>query len=79
MPAFDDADGRVHTGVGLDSLIHWAHVCVVVTGHKVVDWDHLYESADLVVDTVNSARGRNVRDRQVLRLGAGWTGAGTRG
>jgi len=49
-----------------------------VTGHKAVDWDHLYESADLVVDTVNSCRGRAVRERQVLRLGAGWTAPGTR-
>ena len=70
---FRDEAGRTHTGVGLDSLIHWADVFVVVTGHRSVDWDHLYESADLVVDTVNSSRGRTVRDRQVLRLGAGWT------
>ena len=31
-----------------------------------------------VVDTVNSCRGRAVRERQVLRLGAGWTAPGTR-
>jgi UDP-N-acetyl-D-glucosamine dehydrogenase len=78
VPRFRDADGREHTGVGLDSLIHWADVFVVVTGHKAVDWDHLYASADLVVDTVNSCRGRAVRERQVLRLGAGWTAVGTR-
>ena len=78
VPKFRDGDGHVHTGVGLDSLIHWADVFVVVTGHRAVDWDHLYESADLVVDTVNSCRGRVVRERQVLRLGAGWTAAGTR-
>ena len=28
---------------------------------------------DLVVDTVNSSRGRTLRPRQVLRLGAGWS------
>ena len=72
VPAFRDDAGYAHTGVGLDSLLHWADVFVVVTGHKAVDWEHLYESADLVVDTVNSVRGRTVRDRQVLRLGAGW-------
>jgi hypothetical protein len=38
----------------------------------VIDWDRVYERAALVVDTVNSSRGRTVRDRQVLRLGAGW-------
>ena len=73
VPQFRDDDGRDHTGVGLDSLIHWADVFVVVTGHRAVDWDHLYASADLVVDTVNSVRGRAIRERQVLRLGAGWT------
>jgi UDP-N-acetyl-D-glucosamine dehydrogenase len=73
VPQFRDDDGRIHTGVGLDSLIHWADVFVVVTGHRAVDWDHLYASADLVVDTVNSVRGRAIRERQVLRLGAGWT------
>ena len=47
-----------------------------MTPHKAIDWDHVYATADLVVDTVNSSRKRTVRDRQVLRLGAGWsTGA----
>ena len=30
-------------------------------------------AADLVVDTVNSSKGRVRRPKQVLRLGAGWT------
>ncbi len=72
---FSDESGREHQGVGLDALIHWADVFVVVTGHRKVDWDHLYASADLVVDTVNTSRDRVVRDRQVLRLGAGWSTA----
>jgi len=45
----------------------------VVTAHKSVEWDHLYEHAELVVDTVNSSRGRAVKAMQVLRLGAGWS------
>jgi UDP-N-acetyl-D-glucosamine dehydrogenase len=73
---FKDTAGTVHEGVGLDSLLHWADVVVVVTAHASIDWDHLYETADLVVDTVNSSRRRATRARQVLRLGAGWsTGA----
>ena len=70
---FRDDTGVVHDGVGLDSLLHWADVFVVVTPHKAIDWEHFYAEAPLVVDTVNSSRGRAVRERQVLRLGAGWS------
>jgi UDP-N-acetyl-D-glucosamine dehydrogenase len=70
---FKDDTGVVHDGVGLDSLLHWADVFVVVTPHRAIDWDHFYAEAPLVVDTVNSSRGRATRERQVLRLGAGWS------
>jgi UDP-N-acetyl-D-glucosamine dehydrogenase len=70
---FRDDTGVVHDGVGLDSLLHWADVFVVVTAHRAIDWDHFYAEAPLVVDTVNSSRGRSARERQVLRLGAGWS------
>lgn len=70
---FHDDSGRAHTGVGVDALLHWADVIVVVTAHKSIEWDHLYANAELVVDTVNSSRGRPLRGRQVLRLGAGWS------
>ncbi len=73
VPEFKDDAGKVHRGVGLDALLHWADVIVVVTAHKRIEWDHLYANADLVVDTVNSSRGRTLRPRQVLRLGAGWS------
>jgi UDP-N-acetyl-D-glucosamine dehydrogenase len=73
---FRDEAGVVHDGVGLDALLHWADVIVVVTPHRAVDWDHVYELADLVVDTVNSSHGRTTRPRQVLRLGAGWSTEG---
>jgi UDP-N-acetyl-D-glucosamine dehydrogenase len=72
IPSFRDEAGTVHEATDLDGLLHWADVIVVVTPHKVIDWDRVYERAALVVDTVNSSRGRTVRDRQVLRLGAGW-------
>jgi hypothetical protein len=44
-----------------------------VTAHKAIDWDRVFDRADLVVDTVDSSRDRAVRPRQVLRLGAGWS------
>ena len=47
---------------------------VVVTPHRAIDWAAVYERAELVVDTVNSSHGLDVRPRQVLRLGAGWSG-----
>ncbi len=73
VPEFRDDAGAIHTGVGLDALLHWADVLVVVTAHRAVEWDHLYANADLVVDTVNSSHGQAVRPGQVLRLGAGWS------
>ncbi len=73
IPQFRDDTDTIHDGVSLDALLHWADVIAVVTPHRAVEWDHLYEQADLIVDTVNSSRGRAVRDRQVLRLGAGWS------
>jgi UDP-N-acetyl-D-glucosamine dehydrogenase len=73
VASFRDDTGRDHEGVGLDALLHWADVLVIVTAHRAIDWDHLFEQADLVVDTVNASRGRDVRERQVLRLGAGWS------
>jgi UDP-N-acetyl-D-glucosamine dehydrogenase len=72
---FRDADGVVRDGVDLAGLTEWADVIVVVTAHRLVDWDALYATASLVVDTVNSSEGHPVSDRQVLRLGAGWSGS----
>ena len=40
---------------------------------RAIDWAAVYERAELVVDTVDSSAGRSTRDRQVLRLGAGWS------
>jgi UDP-N-acetyl-D-mannosaminuronate dehydrogenase len=76
VASFRDADGVTRTGVDLDDLIGWADVIVVVTAHRAVDWSALYARAGLVVDTVNSSHGQRVIERQVLRLGAGWSGDG---
>jgi UDP-N-acetyl-D-glucosamine dehydrogenase len=73
VPTFRDAAGAGYQAVGLDELIDWADVLVVVTAHAAIDWPRLYQRADLVVDTVDSSAGRATVDRQVLRLGAGWS------
>jgi UDP-N-acetyl-D-glucosamine dehydrogenase len=73
VDAFRDADGTDYRSTDLDELLEWAEVIVVVTPHRAIDWDRVYERADLVVDSVNSSAGRTVRERQVLRLGAGWS------
>jgi UDP-N-acetyl-D-glucosamine dehydrogenase len=72
---FVDASGVGRKGRDLEELIAWSDVVVVLTAHAAVDWTRLYETAELVVDTVNSSAGRPARDRQVLRLGAGWSSA----
>jgi UDP-N-acetyl-D-glucosamine dehydrogenase len=74
VPQFRATDGRVHVGRALDELIDGSDVVLVVTPHAAIDWAGLYERAPLIVDTTNSSRGRSVRPRQVLRLGAGWSG-----
>ena len=74
VPAFRDAGGSAHESVDLDGLLAGSDAVVVVTPHKAIDFGSVYERADLIVDTVNSSGGRDVRPRQVLRLGAGWSG-----
>jgi UDP-N-acetyl-D-glucosamine dehydrogenase len=73
VTTFRDSDGVVREGVSLDDLVGWADAVVVVTAHRAIDWDRLYANAALVVDTVDSSRSHAVGDRQVLRLGAGWS------
>jgi UDP-N-acetyl-D-mannosaminuronate dehydrogenase len=74
VPTFRDADGVTHESVALDELLAANDAVVVVTPHRAIDLGNVYERAGLVVDTVNSSHGRDVRPRQVLRLGAGWSG-----
>lgn len=74
VPAFRDAEGVDHASVDLEGLLAASDVVVVVTPHRAIDFGQVYERAGLVVDTVNSSRDRAVRPRQVLRLGARWSG-----
>jgi UDP-N-acetyl-D-glucosamine dehydrogenase len=73
VPSFRDGDGVVREDTPLADLVEWADAIVVVTAHRAIDWEHVYERADLVVDTVDSSAGQRTRPRQVLRLGAGWS------
>jgi UDP-N-acetyl-D-glucosamine dehydrogenase len=72
VPTFRDAAGATSSSQPLEELVGASDVLVVVTPHATIDWDVVYRG-DLIVDTVNSSRGRVRVPRQVLRLGAGWT------
>ncbi len=70
---FADTEGVIYSSVSLDKLLSESDLVVVVTAHSSIDWTAVYARSALVVDTVNSSRGRVTREGQVLRLGAGWT------
>ena len=76
VTSFADAAGVVRDATPLDRLLESSDIVVVTVAHRGIDWDEVYRRADLVVDTVNSSTGRQTRDRQVLRLGAGWSTGG---
>jgi UDP-N-acetyl-D-glucosamine dehydrogenase len=76
---FRDAAGTIRDGRPLDDVLTWADVVVVLVNHRAIDWAKVYGEAPLVVDGVNSSRGRTLRERSVLRLGAGWAAATPRG
>ncbi len=73
VATFQDASGVRRDGTELDALLEWADVVVVLTEHRAIDWERVYERAALVVDTVDSSQGHTTVPRQVLRLGAGWS------
>ena len=72
VATFRDDHGNEHASAPLEDLLDGSDLVVVVTAHRAIDWDLVYRTADLIVDTVDSSRDRSVRPRQVLRLGAGW-------
>lgn len=74
VPVFIDEAGHEMSSETLASLLERSDVVVVVTAHHAIDWASVFERAPLIVDTVNVSRGRSVGPRQVLRLGAGWSG-----
>ena len=73
VPSFRDAAGAGYESTELHELLAASDVVVVLVGHATIDWSRIYTSSELVVDAVNSSRGHELRPRQVLRLGAGWS------
>jgi UDP-N-acetyl-D-glucosamine dehydrogenase len=73
ISTFTDASGAEHESIGLAELLTGCDALLVLVGHRDVDWSLVYERGRLVIDTVDSSRGRELRPRQVLRLGAGWS------
>ena len=73
VPRFADADGTERASTALGPLLAGSDVVVALTPHAAIDWSAVYATAPLVVDTTNTSRGRPLRERQVLRLGAGWS------
>jgi UDP-N-acetyl-D-glucosamine dehydrogenase len=73
VPRFRDSGGLARESVDLEELLADSDAVVVVTAHRAIDWERVYATAGLVIDTVDSSRGRPARERQVLRLGAGWS------
>jgi UDP-N-acetyl-D-mannosaminuronate dehydrogenase len=67
-----DADGATRASQPLEAILG-SDVVVVLAAHRAIDWDRVYGEAALVVDTVDSSRARATKERQVLRLGAGWS------
>jgi UDP-N-acetyl-D-glucosamine dehydrogenase len=70
---YRDAAGRTDDSATLEDLLGWAHLVIIVTPHRAIDWTAVYDRADLILDTVNASRRHTPRPRQVLRLGAGWS------
>ena len=75
VPTFHDATGTAHSSVSLDELLAASDLVIVLTAHEAIDLDRVYTHAGLVLDTVNSSKGRRLHPRSVLRLGAGWNDA----
>ena len=73
VPTFRAADGSSLDSTDLAELVRDSDAVVIVTPHVAVDWQLVFDGADLIVDTTDTSRGRPARPRQVLRLGAGWT------
>jgi UDP-N-acetyl-D-glucosamine dehydrogenase len=72
IPRFSDATGTELVSRDLPALLGDSDAIVVLTGHRAVDWALVYESAELIVDTVGTSRNRVTREMQALLLGRGW-------
>jgi UDP-N-acetyl-D-glucosamine dehydrogenase len=72
VQTFEDDKQRAYESVPLETLVTSVDLVLIVTAHREIDWELVFDRSPLILDTVNQSRGRDVRDRQLLRLGAGW-------
>ena len=75
VPQFVDEAGGEHHSSELEDLLASSDVILIVTPHRIIDWETVFDRGALIVDTVNVSSGRSRHARQVLRLGAGWSTA----
>ncbi len=70
---------HVRKGVELsDEMLRWADAVVVVTDHKVVDYQRVVDHAALLVDTRNVTAGLNAGRARIIPLASGSRTAGAR-
>jgi UDP-N-acetyl-D-glucosamine dehydrogenase len=73
VPTFQDSAGVARASIDLSQLLAECDAVVILAGHRAIDWELVYERADLIVDAVGNSNDRTPREHQVLRLGAGWS------
>ncbi|MDQ8160553.1 MAG: nucleotide sugar dehydrogenase, partial [Gemmatimonadota bacterium] len=76
VPEFRE-DGHVRKGVELsDEMLRWADAVVVVTDHKVVDYQRVVDHAAMLVDTRNVTAGLTPGRARIIPLASGSRTAG---
>jgi UDP-N-acetyl-D-glucosamine dehydrogenase len=75
--SFRDSIGVVRQSRTLDEIITASDVVLVLVRHALIDWDRVFGSSRLIVDTVDASRGYDLPSVKVLRLGAGWGSRGS--
>ncbi|RME75707.1 MAG: hypothetical protein D6784_07430 [Chloroflexi bacterium] len=53
-----------------DDLLQGADCCVIITGHRSIDYNRVVQNCPLVIDTVNATRNVPQGQEKIIRLGA---------
>jgi UDP-N-acetyl-D-glucosamine dehydrogenase len=65
-------DGHVRRGVELtDETLKWADAMVIITDHKIIDYQRLLDHGSLVVDTRNATVGLTPGRARIVSLASG--------
>jgi UDP-N-acetyl-D-glucosamine dehydrogenase len=65
-------DGHVRRGVELsDETLKWADAVVIITDHKIIDYQRLVDHSALVVDTRNATAGLTPGRARIVTLSSG--------